>query len=107
MAYVRRFITNSRSRSRSASIHLSTAEISDSQRTLLRMAQLQSLSQVFAAVSKGRSLPKKHPLFGAQLSIHQDVLHVSTRVRDRQSPSKPKQLILLLAKPTFIKVNRT
>ncbi len=95
VAYIRRFAANTRSHTRSESTSLMSDEISDSRHTLLRLAQLQGLADVYSAVYAGCSLPKKHPLFGVQISIVRDVLHIATRIRDEHSPTQPKFLILL------------
>lgn len=101
VAYVLKFYSNLKSRTRSANTLLSPEEIDESSRTLLRLAQRQGLADVHSAVSANKSLPMKHPLYGAQLSLIRDVLHVATRVRIRNSPSSPKLLVLLPPKSGY------
>jgi len=95
VAYIRRFAHNARAQHRLQTPTLTNDEIKDASHILLRLAQLQGLPGVHSAVTAGRSLPRKHPLFGGQITLQQDVLHIATRIRDRQSPTTPKLLVLL------------
>lgn len=102
IAWIRRFKNNSTQGStiRKSDI-LTSTELADSKRLLIRLAQAQSFPEVISAIKDGKSLSKSHTLYKTLYYMEDDQLVVPSRVRDTKDTSMPCRLIPLHAKSLF------
>ncbi len=101
VAWIYRFHHNCRlpSSERPSDKVLSSSEVARVKPTLFRLSQLEQYSDVLELISKGKTLPKSHPLhrFLFTISAYGHIT-ISTRIRVPTALSTPSQLTLLSPK---------
>jgi len=84
---------------------LTSEDIIQAKGKIYELSQKDSFPEVFAALGKGISLPRNHALSKFKLTLaKQGHILINSRVRDKDNPTNPKQLIPLHIKPTVTKL---
>ena len=105
VSWIRRFFNNSQTKSRNSSSTLTSDEVQDAKTCLLRAAQRMTYAEVFESIRSGRNLPPHHSLSKFDLSLGADqLIRISGRVRDPDSPLSSRSLILLSLNFTLTKL---
>ena len=102
IAWMRRFVHNAKRppRNRIKTDVLTSDELHSSKHLLLRLSQQATYSDIFEVLHEGRNLPKTHSLSRFDVSLDSDrLLRVSGRVRQSETSSIPKSLIMSRTPP--------
>jgi len=79
--------------------------VKDAKENIFRLSQLEFYPEVFHSISKSTLLPKGHALYRSMFSLSKKGhILISSRVRNRSTPSTPQQLTLLSAKSQLTKL---
>ncbi|KAL0821094.1 hypothetical protein ABMA28_005724 [Loxostege sticticalis] len=98
MAYVHRFIHNARNKNNKRTDVLTVDELREADRTLVRLAQLESFPGELASLSKNGTLASKHSLLKLNLFLDDDrIIRVGGRIVNSPDFSFDKKHPILLA----------
>ncbi len=107
LSWIRRFINNSRRtfNERTLSKSVTSSEVAETKKFLLRLSQQQTYPEVLQNHSKGKTLSKGHSLSRFRIIIDSDgLIKVCGRLRDSKSPREPKKLIPLSLQSSIVKL---
>jgi len=107
IAWIYRFAHNAKPKNKDKlqSTLLTSEEVLRAKLKIFKLSQQDSFPEVFSAINRGNRLPKSHSLYKSTISISKyGHLVISSRVRDINSPTSPKQLIPLSTKSSVTKL---
>ena len=107
LSWCRRFIFNCKTSASKRNKHpcLQSNEYKSTENKLFAQEQHETFPEAFNAISKDKPLPKGHAFRKFQLSLNEEeMLLLSTRVRDFQDPSQPRKLIALSLQSTLTRL---